>query len=570
MKVWNVVATWVWWTALVGPAWVCTSTVEDTKLTLRYNTVRFTTENATKESYTQFMEALRDQLGSGYEAHTIPVLRDVSTVDTSQRFLLVELSNWGEATITLAVDVQNAYVVAYQAGDQSYFFRDAPEVAFSNLFSDTQQSTFNFNGSYVDLEGRSRQDREDIDLGILALELAISSLRRSSSAAESTIARSLIVCIQMVSEAARFRYIEQRVRQSITSAGYEHFRPDAGMLSLENKWGTLSYAIQESNQGVFSRPVQLQRPDYTFFNVDSATLSIVRNLALMLFVCNINQASSQFSPLIRSVVAPVDDDDDTCAEPEPTIRISGRNGLCVDVRDGQYNDGNPIQLWPCKSNTDANQLWTLKRDGTIQSNGKCLTTYGYSPGVYVMIYNCDTAVTAATRWQVWDNGTIINPESALVLSAESENAGTTLTVETNIYASRQGWRASNNTDPFVTSIVGFMDLCMQRNENNVGLGDCVSNQTDQKWAIYPDGSIRPQHNQDVCLTSNNHFQGTNIIIVSCSPGWSSQRWVFTNDGVILNLYNGMVMEVKDSNPILQQIILWPFNGNPNQKWLPML
>nr|AFO70213.1 ricin B lectin domain protein II [Camellia sinensis] len=111
---------------------------------------------------------------------------------------------------------------------------------------------------------------------------------------------------------------------------------------------------------------------------------------------------------------------------------------------------------------------------------------------------------------------------------------------------------------------------MQRNENNVGLGDCVSNQTDQKWAIYPDGSIRPQQNQDVCVTSNNHFQGTNIIIVSCSYGWSSQRWVFTNDGAILNLYNGMVMDVKDSNPILQQIILWPFNGNPNQKWLPML
>ncbi|GMP72603.1 hypothetical protein CsSME_00030571 [Camellia sinensis var. sinensis] len=290
----------------------------------------------------------------------------------------------------------------------------------------------------------------------------------------------------------------------------------------------------------------------------------------MLFVCNINHASSQFSPLIRSVVAPVDDDDDTCAEPEPTIRISGRNGLCVDVRDGQYNDGNPIQLWPCESNADANQLWTLKRDGTIQSNGKCLTTYGYSPGVYVMIYNCDTAVTAATRWQVWDNGTIINPESALVLSAESENAGTTLTVETNIYASRQGWRASNNTDPFVTSIVGFMDLCMQRNGNNVGLGDCVSNQTDQKWAIYPDGSIRPQQNQNVCLTSNNHSQGRNIIIFGCSNGWSSQRWVFTNDGAILNLYNGMVIDVKDSNPILQQLILWPFNGNPNQKWLPML
>ncbi|XP_010922360.1 ricin [Elaeis guineensis] len=566
MKVWKAVATWVWWAAIVGPAWVCTSTVED-KYTLRYNTVRFTTVNATRESYTQFMKDLRDQLASGDERYGIPVLRDPSTVPDSQRFLLVELSNWGEASVTLAVDVINAYVVAYQAGDQSYFFRDAPDVAFSNLFTNTERQTLSFNSSYPALQRVAGEDRENIDLGILALEEAISSLHRTSSVQQNTQARSLIVSIQMVSEAARFRYIEQRVRQSITSGGYQTFRPDASMLSLENNWGALSTAIQESNQGVFCSPVQLQRPNYTPVMVDSVTPIIISNLAFMVFVCA-NQASSQFSPLIRSVVA--EDDGDTCAHPEPTTRISGRNGLCVDVRDGQYNDGNPIQLWPCKSNTDANQLWTLKRDGTIRSNGKCLTTYGYSPGSYVMIYDCTTAVTDATRWEVWDNGTIINPRSALVLSAESGNSGTTLTVETNIYASRQGWLASNNTQPFVASIVGFMDLCLETDGTGVWVGNCASNKVEQKWALYADGSIRPQQNQDRCLTSNDLLQGTNITVVSCSPGSSGQRWVFTNDGTILNLKQGLVMDVKGSDPSLKQIILWPFTGNPNQKWLPML
>ncbi|KAG1359230.1 Ricin [Cocos nucifera] len=565
MKVWKAVATWVWWTAMVGAAWVCALTVED-KYTLRDNAVSFTTAGATKESYTLFMNALRDQLASGDKSHGIPVLRDPSTVPDSQRFLLVELSNWEEASVTLAVDVINAHVVAYQAGNQSYFFRDAPNIAPFNVFRNTQQELLSFGGSYIELQRVAGEDREDIDLGISALEGAISSLRSTSSVQQNTQARSLIVSIQMVSEAARFRYIERRVRQSITSDEYQTFRPDAGVLSLENNWGALSTAIQQSNQGVFSRPVQLQRPDYSTLNVDNVMSSVIRGLAFMVFVCR-NQAS-QFSPLIiRSVVA---EDDDTCAHPEPTTRIIGRNGLCVDVRDGQYNDGNPIQLWPCKSNTDAGQLWTLKRDGTIQSNGKCLTTYGYSPGNYMMIYDCTTAVTAATLWEVWDNGTIINPKSALVLSAESANSGTTLTVETNIYASRQGWLASNNTEPFVTSIIGFMDLCMETNGTNVWIGNCTSDEIEQKWAIYADGSIRPQQNQDRCLTSNNHFQGTNIIVLPCSPGWSSQRWLFTNDGTILNLYNGFVMDVEASDPSLKRIILWPSTGNPNQKWLPML
>ncbi|EHA8590977.1 Ricin [Cocos nucifera] len=566
MEVWKAVATWLWWTAMVGPAWACTLTVEDT-YALRYNVVNFTTAGATKESYTLFMEALRDQLASGYEAHAIPVLRDPSTVSDPQRFLLVELSNLGEASVTLAVDVVNAYVVAYQAGNQSYFFRDAPDAAFSNLFTNTQQNTLLFAGSYTELQRVAGQDREDIDLGILALEEAISSLRRTSSVQQNTLARSLIVSIQMLSEAARFKYIEQRVRQSITSEGYQTFRPDAAMLSLENNWGALSNAIQQSNQGVFSRPVQLQRPDYSTFNVDSVTLSIIKNLAFMVFVCK--SQASQFSPLIiRSVVA---EDDDTCAHPEPTIRISGRNGLCVDVRDGLYDDGNPIQLWPCKSNTDANQLWTLKTDGTIRSNGKCLTTYGYKAGSYVMIYDCTTAVTAATLWEVWDNGTIINPESALVLSAQSGNNGTTLTVETNIYASRQGWLASNNTAPFVTSIIGFMDLCMETNITNVWLENCTSDKIEQKWAIYADGSIRSRSNEEeACLTSNGHSQGARITIVACSNAFASQRWSFTNEGTILNLYNGYVMDVKASDPSLQQIILMPFTGKPNQKWLPML
>lgn len=566
MKVWLVVATLVW-TAVVGlgPASVC-SLKHAPKLS--YETVTFTTENADQNSYMQFIAALLDKLVTGDVRYAIPVLRESTTVPNSQRFVLVELSNWAGESITLAIDVTNLYVVGYRAGSRFHYFDDAPP-AVSDLFPDigTQsRSPIPFGGSYIELERAANADRSDIELGIISLEQAISQLHRTGEASiqRTTWARSLMICIQMVSEAVRFRYIAERVGRGLSSG----YTPDPPMLSLENNWGALSSAVQQSSQGVFTRSVQLRRFNGQPVEVDQVR-KIVTYLAIMLFVCR-DQASSsdQFSPLIRSVVAA--DDGDTCGDPESTVRISGRNGLCVDVRDGQYNNGNPIQLWTCKENLDVNQLWTIKTDGTIRSNGKCLTTYGYAAGNYVMIFDCNSAVAAATRWEIWDNGTIINPQSALVLSAESGASGTTLTVETNIYASRQGWLPSNNSGPFVTSIVGFMDLCMQANGDNMWLVECESSKAEQQWAIYGDGSIRPQQNRDRCLTSNNHFEGTNIIIVSCSPGWASQRWVFTNDGTIFNLHNGMVMDVKESDPSLHQIIIWPFTGNPSQKWLPLL
>nr|1PC8_B Chain B, Himalayan mistletoe ribosome-inactivating protein [Viscum album]1TFM_B Chain B, Himalayan mistletoe ribosome-inactivating protein [Viscum album]1YF8_B Chain B, Beta-galactoside-specific lectin 4 [Viscum album] len=254
-----------------------------------------------------------------------------------------------------------------------------------------------------------------------------------------------------------------------------------------------------------------------------------------------------------------------CSASEPTVRIVGRNGMNVDVRDDDFHDGNQIQLWPSKSNNDPNQLWTIKRDGTIRSNGSCLTTYGYTAGVYVMIFDCNTAVREATIWQIWGNGTIINPRSNLALAASSGIKGTTLTVQTLDYTLGQGWLAGNDTAPREVTIYGFNDLCMESNGGSVWVETCVSQQND-RWALYGDGSIRPEQNQDQCLTSGrDSVAGINI--VSCSGGSSGQRWVFTNEGAILNLKNGLAMDV--ANPGLGQIIIYPATGKPNQMWLPV-
>ncbi|XXG58136.1 hypothetical protein AAC387_Pa04g0525 [Persea americana] len=571
MKAWVVVAIWVWWNAMVGTARVCPLMVAK-QHTLNYPTVSFTIVGVTEDSYSQFIEALRALLKSGEEAHGVPVTRERATVSDEQRFVLVELSEWAGDTVSFAVDVTNASVVAYLGKSQAFFLQeDIPA-----LFPATgPRRILPFDSSYTDLERVAKVERGNIDLGMTPLANAIANLEYHDD--QSKIALDLIVVNQMVLEAVRFRSIEYRVRRDIPNG--EPWRADPAMISLENNWEALSSAIQKSTQGgVFSSEVVLHLINNNPVYVGSVSHGAISGLALIQFVCkSSNRASSnrfidhllmRTSSVVDVHVATGADDDDICPYPEPTVRISGRNGLCVDVRDGRYNNGNPIQLAPCQEQLVVNQLWTLRKDGTIQSNGKCLTTYGYSPGNYMMIYDCPAAVTPATFWQVWENGTIKNPKSALVLSAESGENGATLTVETNIYASRQGWLPGNHAEPFVTSIIGFNDLCMKANGDAMWVVTCASGNANQKWALYPDGSIRPQQDQDRCLTisSDNNSQGSIIIISSCSPGSEGQRWVFTNDGRILNLDSGMVMEVKGSDPSLHQIIISESTGNPNQKW----
>ncbi|KAJ6824016.1 uncharacterized protein M6B38_129350 [Iris pallida] len=581
MKVWMVLTTiWVWWAAIVGPvAWVCSSSLSMTgggRNNLSYDRVEFHVTDCTRKSYSAFIESLRTHLTGGTNVYDIPLMR-APDPSGSQELLLVRIFDWDNLPITLVVNLTNAYVIAYQARNRYYLLHDTPD---NPQLYGSNPHRLSFIGSYGALQNVAGENRENINLGITELAQAIYTLFYWTpyASVESSVARSLIVLIQMVSEAARFRTIEQRVRRNIIQADrYESFRPGAGMLNLETSWQSLSDAVQESNQGVFTTPVRLQTTDHDTIDIEDAdTARTICGLALLLFSCGPRRQSQalflsprDFSALsasldlnVRSMLDIVNDD--TCVLSEPTVHISGRDGYCMDVKGGHYNDGDPIILWPCGN--QVNQLWTFKTDGTIQSKGKCLTAYGYSAGTYVMIYDCSSAVTEATRWTLY-NGTLVNRPSGLAIGAESGNSGTTLTMQINVNASKQGWLASNDTRPFLTPIAGLDDLCMQRNgEEDVGLAACDDNNSNQKWYLYPDGSIRPLTNPSYCITCQSHDEGSKIMLLSCNFGGASQRWIFTSQGTIYNLHDGFVMDVKDSDPSLQLIIIWHSTGKPNQIW----
>ncbi|KAM1584857.1 hypothetical protein ACFX11_038409 [Malus domestica] len=125
---------------------------------------------------------------------------------------------------------------------------------------------------------------EQIPLGRNELDNAITKLHYAASHSDQ--AAAFIVIIQMVSEAARFRYIESQVgtRMRIDNPPYI---PDPAMRSLETNWSALSEQIQKvpANGKRFNRPIQLTTVNNRAFVVDSVEADMVqrRGIAMLLY-----------------------------------------------------------------------------------------------------------------------------------------------------------------------------------------------------------------------------------------------------------------------------------------------
>ncbi|KAL8122161.1 ricin-like [Apium graveolens] len=509
-----------------------------------------------RKSYVELIRGIRelltdDELGPVFG---IPRLGDPNSVPSTRRFLLLNLFDSTEnRTITLAIDTARLYVVGYRTYNEFYYFPDLAQNV-NTLFPDFRHTALPFNSSYSGLAGEAG-DRGNIPLGLDPLEQAIVDLE-----ADSRRARSLTVIIQMISEAIRFRYIENFVANDIIGRQVEAL-PTATMMVLENTWGCLSRRIQNSRDGIISPAVSIVNMYGVPQDISTVTRGLNVNIGILFFVCNRPPNANVSDPIIR---LPIEKgtDTDTCKDiAEPTVRIFGRNGLCVDVKGGSYGNGNPIIVWPCKSNVDVNQLWTLKADGTIRSNGKCLTTSGYEPGNYTMIYECTVTVTDAMRWEIWDNGTIVNSRSSLVLTATSGIAESTLTLEKNVYATSQAWVVANETRPTVTPVMnGNGDMCLEALDYDpkIFYYGCQCGESRQLFAVYQDGSIRPNKTRDDCLTADTK----NLVVVTAKcDGGAAQRWSFNNDNTVSNLGTGLAMDAQHN-----VVTLSPGVPRQSQEW----
>ncbi|KDP46061.1 hypothetical protein JCGZ_15403 [Jatropha curcas] len=234
------VATWFCWSTIIF-GWVSAREIDSPfssndqytadsvpTLTITYDA------DKDKQNYAKFIKDLRQAFGSSGLSHGIPVLR--ASVAANQKFFVAKVINAGDIEVSVGLNVINAYLVAYKVGSNSYFFNDPQYLADAKkyLFTDTKQQTLAFTGSYANFESFAKVHREQVDLGVVALDNYIYDLQKSSLPAD--IAKPLVSFIQMVSEAARFKYIENKVLDQISQT----FRPRGDILSRENCYKLIS------------------------------------------------------------------------------------------------------------------------------------------------------------------------------------------------------------------------------------------------------------------------------------------------------------------------------------------
>nr|AAO15531.1 ribosome inactivating protein Euserratin 2 precursor [Euphorbia serrata] len=242
-KMWIVLATWL----------CCNIAISSClNAPINYPSVKFTTHLASVGSYQSFMSSLRKELDSGSESHDIPLLRKPTEITNNNKYLLVNLINYdSQLSITLAVTVVNVYVIGYKSAGNSFFLKDAPSDAKTLLFQGTNKITL----SSVDSNYNNLGDRSKVGLGIGPLSRSIDTLNKFNGVSVNNVFKeSLLVVIQMVAEAARFKFIQLKIENNLL----DEYKPKNDTISYENNWEKLSEQIQLSGtDGKFKKPVTL-------------------------------------------------------------------------------------------------------------------------------------------------------------------------------------------------------------------------------------------------------------------------------------------------------------------------
>nr|XP_018902288.1 PREDICTED: ribosome-inactivating protein luffaculin 1-like [Bemisia tabaci] len=172
-----------------------------------------------------------------------PRLCPKNRLGRDERFVRVKFDFGHNKVVTFAVDASNLYIVGFAVNhEKAYLFTaESPDDKLpTDFFGRGIKSTKDMGpGNYDDMEKASGA-RTGVQLGLESLNTAIYQLAGKPDDLRVR-ANSLLVVIQMVSEAARFGYVEHRVNNWVSSY------PDLKTINLENKWGTISEQIQKAD-----------------------------------------------------------------------------------------------------------------------------------------------------------------------------------------------------------------------------------------------------------------------------------------------------------------------------------
>lgn len=221
----------------------------------------FDVASATTTSYSKLLTDVRDRVKDPtlkYGGTNIPVM---AAPTNPAKYLTVDLSASDGGKITIALSKNDLYVAGYldkvDGKFRAHFFKDAPSDAIKSLFPEATDAKYRlimaFKSSYADMEKSAKiVDRSKLGLGPLPLNKLINQVYGKKLDVP-TEAKFMLVAVQMLAEATRFKYIEDAILQNIRSS----YNPDPKAIELEKSWQKITKAIKNSRNGVISPALDL-------------------------------------------------------------------------------------------------------------------------------------------------------------------------------------------------------------------------------------------------------------------------------------------------------------------------
>lgn len=210
--------------------------------------------SATTATYSKVLTDMRNNLQDPklkYGNTNIPVMAAPSK---TPKYLLVDLKASDGGTITVAFSKTDLYVQGYldkfnNGKDfRAHFFPDALSDAKKTLFPEAKVAAnrieMKYKSSYGDIEKKAG-DRSKLGLGVQPLNKLINKVYGKPLDVK-TEAQLMLLVIQMLAEATRFKYIEGMILQKFST----FYNPDPKTIELEKSWQKITKGIKSSIKGV--------------------------------------------------------------------------------------------------------------------------------------------------------------------------------------------------------------------------------------------------------------------------------------------------------------------------------
>ncbi|XP_057524428.1 antiviral protein MAP-like [Amaranthus tricolor] len=256
--------TWVWWCMIM--LIIMITTIVKQSEAQQYRTVVFELHKPdSPNGYANFLRRLRSAVSAPTRACGLNITQINPPIDREYVYIRLQFSN--KQWVVLGMAARDMYIWGYTDNrpgfapgqpPESTFLRDSPPEARQRLFPGSSRRITNYGGNYNSLQQAAGRNRNDVPLGLASLEGALKSVYGKSTSQMdegNAEARFFLTTIQMVAEAARFRYMERGI-----SAPPDDFRQN--MIAFQNSWDTISTLIHNAEGatpkcGAFPQPLRI-------------------------------------------------------------------------------------------------------------------------------------------------------------------------------------------------------------------------------------------------------------------------------------------------------------------------